>query len=333
MLNKNGCASIILLLLILSATIFSLLFTQLTFTAYVILALLFGIVAINLFIEIIVLMIFRQPIRKKPSIELETWKELTTDCRGIEARALLNRKNDKSPLILIIHGWRSSAESVRDRAEWFCERGWHALIIEMPGHGEAMAVDKWTAIRVVEHTVELMDSLDEMLPQKEISNIVFYGHSMGGFVALNLSKRIDRYYWGSKVKGWILESPMTKYSMVYENSMRHFMVPKLLHTQIKNRLFAHFNELHPNEKPIKLLSQLDVPIWGLPKQPTLVIQAGEDKVLGRTHYELLVSSMKDTGLEENLTAHILEKMKHSGERINSARNELISKWLDELGIE
>ena len=82
-----------------------------------------------------------------------------------------------------------------------------------------------------------------------------------------------------------------------------------------------------------MLSQLDVPIWGLPKQPTLVIQAGEDKVLGRTHYELLVSSMKDTGLEENLTAHILEKMKHSGERTNSARNELISKWLDGLGIE
>jgi hypothetical protein len=43
--------------------------------------------------------------------------------------------------------------------------------------------------------------------------------------------------------------------------------------------------------------------------------------------------MKDTGLEENLTAHILEKMKHSGERTNSARNELISKWLDGLGIE
>ena len=219
---------------------------QFTFTAYVIPALLFGFVAIDLFIEIIVLMIFRQPIRKKPSIELEPWKELTTDCRGIEARALLNRRNDKNPLILIIHGWMSSAESVRERAEWFCERGWHALIIEMPGHGKAMAVDKWTAIRVVEHTVELMDSLDEMLPQKEISNIVFYGHSMGGFVGLNLSKRIDRYSWKNKVKGWILESPMTKYSMVYENSMRNFMVPRILPRKLRkdySHTSMHFNPM------------------------------------------------------------------------------------------
>ena len=78
---------------------------------------------------------------------------------------------------------------------------------------------------------------------------------------------------------------------------------------------------------------MDVPIWGLPQQPTLIIQAGEDKVLGITHYELLVSSMKEAGLEDNLTAHVLDQLKHSGERTNSARNELISKWLEKLEIE
>ena len=144
---------------------------------------------------------------------------------------------------------------------------------------------------------------------------------------------LDQYSWNNKVKGWILESPMTKYSMVYEDSMRDFMVPRILHSQIKKRLFAHFNALHPDETPIKLLSQLDVPIWGLPKQPTLVIQAGEDRVLGRTHFELLVASMKEAGLEDNLTAHVLDQLKHSGARANSARNELISKWLEKLEIE
>lgn len=333
MLNRNNHTGTLLLLVVLATIIYSLLYLQVPFIWSMVLSLLIGLALLGIVIEIIVMNIFKQPIIRKPSIEHDSWSVLTTDCRGIEARALLNRRKDSGPLVLMVHGWRSSAESVRERAEWFCERGWHALIIEMPGHGKAMQVDKWTAIRVVEHTVELMTVLSKKLTQNEISNIVFYGHSMGGFVGLNLSKRIDQYSWGDKVNGWILESPMTKYSMVYHNSMKNNMIPQFLNPLIKKRLFAQFNALHPNEKPIRVLSQLDVPIWGLPKQPILVIQAAKDKVLGRDHYDLLLSSMKESGLEANLTVHLLEQLKHSGERINSVRSELIGKWIEDVGIE
>jgi pimeloyl-ACP methyl ester carboxylesterase len=294
----------------------------------VILALLIGGLLINLFIEYIIIQIFRKPDFQKPSIEIEPWVELDADCRGIKARAMLNRRDESAPMLLMIHGWKSSAESVRERAEWFCEQGWHALIIEMPGHGKAMPVEKWTAIRVIEHTVELMGALESLLPSEKITEIVYYGHSMGGFVGLNLSKRIDKYSWGNKIKGWILESPMTKYSMVYEGSLMHHRIPKVLHSTIKKRLLVQFSALHPQEKPIHSLMELDVPIWGLPQQPTLILQAEEDSILGRSHYDLLVSSMIDAGREEILTTHLIEDLPHSGARTNSTRNHHIEQWLE-----
>ena len=294
----------------------------------VILALLIGGLLINLFIEYIIIQIFRKPDFQKPSIEIEPWVELDVDCRGVKARAMLNRRDESAPMLLMIHGWKSSAESVRERAEWFCEQGWHALIIEMPGHGKAMPVEKWTAIRVIEHTVELMGALDRLLSSEDITEIVYYGHSMGGFVGLNLSKRIDNLPWGHKIKGWILESPMTKYSMIYEDSIRRNKIPKVLHSSIQKRLFAQFSALHPQENPIHSLMELDVPIWGLPQQPTLILQAEVDTVLGRTHYDLLVSSMVDAGRENILTTHLIEDLPHTGARTNLTRNYHIEQWLE-----
>jgi pimeloyl-ACP methyl ester carboxylesterase len=294
----------------------------------VIFTLLIGALLVNLFIEYIVIQIFRKPDFQKPSIEIEPWLELIADCRGVEARAMLNRRDESAPMLLMIHGWKSSAESVRERAEWFCEQGWHALIVEMPGHGKAMPVEKWTAIRVIEHTVELMGALDRLLSSEDITEIVYYGHSMGGFVGLNLSKRIDNHPWGHKIKGWILESPMTKYSMIYEDSIRRNKIPKILHSSIQKRLFAQFSALHPQEDPIHSLMELDVPIWGLPQQPTLILQAEEDSILGRSHYDLLVSSMIDAGREEILTTHLIEDLPHSGARTNSTRNLHIEQWLE-----
>jgi pimeloyl-ACP methyl ester carboxylesterase len=324
--SRYGRFAIFFILLIITCSI--LLIGNYPLLANISLVVIIGAILINLFIEYLIIQIFKKIHFQKPSIEVEPWLELIADCRGVEARAMLNRRDESAPLLLLIHGWKSSAESVRERAEWFCDRGWHALIIEMPGHGKAMSVEKWTAIRVVEHTVELMGALDSLLPQQDITEIVYYGHSMGGFVGLNLSKRIDEYPWGNKIKGWILESPMTKYSMIYEDSITRNKIPKILHSSIQKRLFAQLSALHPQENTIHSLMQLDVPIWGLPQQPTLILQAEVDTILGRSHYDLLVSSMVDAGREDILTTHLIEDLPHSGARTNSTRNYHIEQWLE-----
>ena len=61
--------------------------------------------SINLFIEYLIIQIFRTLHFQKPSIEIEPWLELIADCRGVEARAMLNRRDEKAPLLLMIHGW------------------------------------------------------------------------------------------------------------------------------------------------------------------------------------------------------------------------------------
>ncbi|RZD41807.1 MAG: hypothetical protein CXT70_03905 [Methanobacteriota archaeon] len=333
MFSKFGYGRFILLLALLAITVCIQFLMHFPLAANIPFLFVVGAILVYLYIEIIVSNIFKQPINRKPSIEKESWKVLNVNCRGVEARALLNRREGSGPLLLMVHGWKSSAESVRERAEWFCEQGWHALIVEMPGHGKARPVDKWTAFRVVEHTVELMDALSSKLSQNEITEIVFYGHSMGGFIGLNLSKRIDQYQWGTKMKGWILESPMTKYSSIFEESLRESKIPKILHIAVQQRLFVQFGALHPNEEPVQLLSQLDTPLWGLPKQPTLIIQAAEDNILGRTHYDLLVTSMKGAGRESILEAHLLDQLPHTGAQVNSARTKIIERWINELLIQ
>ena len=324
--SRYGRFVIFLILLIISCSI--LLIGNYPLLANILFAIIICLISINLFIEYLIIQIFREIKFQKPSIEIEPWVELIADCHGVEARAMLNRRDQSAPLLLMIHGWKSSAESVRERAEWFCDQGWHALIVEMPGHGKAMPVEKWTAIKVVEHTVKLMSALDRLLLPEEITEITYYGHSMGGFVGLNLSKRIDDYPWGNKIKGWILESPMTKYSLVYEESIKRNRVPKILHSSIQKRLFSQLSAIHPQENTIHSLMQLDVPIWGLPQQPTLVLQAEEDSILGRSHYDLLVSSMIDAGREEILTTHLIADLPHSGARTNSKRNHHIKQWLE-----
>jgi len=328
MLNHSRYGRFVIFFILLIITCSILLIGNYPLLANIIFVIIIGALLVNLFIEYLIIQIFRKIYFQKPSIEVEPWVELIADCRGVEARAMLNRRDQSAPLLLMIHGWKSSAESVRERAEWFCERGWHALIVEMPGHGKAMSVEKWTAIRVVEHTVELMSALDSLLAPEEITEITYYGHSMGGFIGLNLSKRIDDYPWGNKIKGWILESPMTKYSLVYEDSIKRNRIPKILHSSIQKRLFAQLSALHPQENTIHSLMQLDVPLWGLPQQPTLILQAEEDSVLGRSHYDLLVSSMVDAGREGILTTHLIEDLPHSGARTNSTRNYHIEQWLE-----
>ena len=328
MLNHSRYGRFVIFFILLIITSSILLIGNYPLLANIIFVIIIGALLVNLFIEYLIIQIFRKIYFQKPSIEVEPWVELIADCRGVEARAMLNRRDQSAPLLLMIHGWKSSAESVRERAEWFCERGWHALIVEMPGHGKAMSVEKWTAIRVVEHAVELMSALDSLLLPEDITEITYYGHSMGGFVGLNLSKRIDDYPWGNKIKGWILESPMTKYSLVYEDSIKRNRIPKILHSSIQKRLFAQLSALHPQENTIHSLMQLDVPLWGLPQQPTLILQAEEDSILGRSHYDLLVSSMVDAGREGILTTHLIEDLPHSGARTNSTRNYHIEQWLE-----
>ena len=81
---------------------------------------------------------------------------------------------------------------------------------------------------------------------------------------------------------------------------------------------------------IKDIEFLESPNWGLPDAPTLLIQAKFDKTLGQKHWKHLVDV--HSRCDSNFTYHIVEELKHSQERTNKERDQLILDWMDDESL-
>ena len=113
---------------------------------------------------------------------------------------------------------------------------------------------------------------------------------------------------------------MVAYSPILEEmaSRISFMMPLLKRWAVKG-----FNRIHPEVGGLEW-SDIDIPKWGLPSVPTLLLQASNDTRLGRFHYDLLMKQ------DIELYPHLLDTLTHSKNKINIERDELINKWIDEM---
>ena len=84
-----------------------------------------------------------------------------------------------------------------------------------------------------------------------------------------------------------------------------------------------FNRIHPEAGGL-VWSDIDIPKWGLPTVPTLLLQAANDSRLGRYHYDLLMEQ------DIQLHPHLIESLTHSKNKINEERDDLIRLWIDEM---
>ena len=75
------------------------------------------------------------------------------------------------------------------------------------------------------------------------------------------------------------------------------------------------------------VDDVDVPTWGIPDKPTLVVQAGNDERLGEIHYQKLIESFSNKELLSNI---IIDDLTHAGARNNKNRDSVIEKWIDNL---
>ena len=80
-------------------------------------------------------------------------------------------------------------------------------------------------------------------------------------------------------------------------------------------------------EPILRVDDVDVPKWGIPDKPTLVVQAGNDERLGEIHYQKLIESFTDKELLSNI---ILDDLTHAGARKNKNRDNVIENWIESL---
>ena len=125
-------------------------------------------------------------------------------------------------------------------------------------------------------------------------------------------------WWNDNYGTLILESPMVAYSPILEQMSGRisFMLPLL-----KRWALSGFNKIHPEAGGVEW-KDIDIPNWGLPKVPILLLQAKNDTRLGRYHYDLLLSQ----GLD--IEDHLLESLPHSRNRVNVERDNLIVNWIE-----
>lgn len=258
------------------------------------------------------------PDGRKPGLDSPKWQRHDIDSEGHAIPLFIQRQMSSAPLILALHGWKSSSDKISERAQKLFDCGAHVAIIDMRGHGHAAADPEFTAAKQVQDVNTILNSIDSILPQSEITSFSIYGHSLGAFVALGFAKQASGW-WEERWGCYILESPMTSYRLIMQEG-RWALSTKLTPMIIRYMRRA-WKLLHP-ELVLEEDFDIEIPLWGMPPCPTLVVQASNDAMLGRSHYDMLMSEFGDI-----CEGHIIEELEHSGSSGSTVRDELVSKYV------
>ena len=277
---------------------------------------LFAILAIFLTVhQSILRMIYSGPKRRSPHFNDPRWQVIKNNNNGVDVYGFIHYQENISDMVVFIHGWQSSSEKYTERMMLFRERGMHTLAIDLRGHGMAPDTPEWTAGKAILDVKCTLNSLDK----SRIERIHFYGHSLGGFIAIGMHHSRHDGWWKQKYGTLILESPMAAFSPILEqrSGKISFMLPLL-----KRWALNGFNKIHPEAGGLEW-KDIDVPDWGLPQVPILLLQAKNDKRLGRYHYDLLMEQNLD------IDAHLIETLPHSRNRVNEERDKIITRWIEQ----
>ena len=94
-----------------------------------------------------------------------------------------------APLAILVHGWGSDSNASEVRAEPLVEFGCHVLLVDMPDHGMSGRMRHWSARRLDGMRSARHLGHSDRWPDDDITGVILYGHSMGGFVMLGIERR------------------------------------------------------------------------------------------------------------------------------------------------
>ena len=265
------------LLLLLTIVIFSMTLLSNEFAITILLVLVLLLTLYNLILETWVALAFISPGKRKDTTMGSDWTsqfhELDTTIHSLSYFDDLVK-----PLVIIVHGWRSRASSMQGRAEHYIKLGFHVIIFELPGHGKSQPVSKWTAGHASTAFIDFFEQLGDNFDMSLVNGIYLHGHSMGGFVLLRFDTVSKQNNFD--IMGYILESPMTCYSLIFKESLHTLKIPNFAVNLFWRRLSSHFNLINPRIANVTELNEVDTPLWGLINNNCLVIQAEHDNQIG-----------------------------------------------------
>lgn len=272
---------------------------------------------------------FRAPPKRKPALVDEAWERMTIDANGCGIAYYLHKGQPGAPLVWICHGWTAGAIRMVHRASTFVERGWHVVLVDLPSHGASDPLPKWSAEQATTLMMASMNELHERRPEMFDSAVCYYGHSIGAFIGLRVSKRREELNEAIHPTSWIFESPMTGYTEIHDETCNILKIPTALRPWILAKTLRHFNAINGPVRSVSKLSDADVPDWGLPTEPTLMVQANPDERLGAVHHQRLMEAMSTGERSTLLTTHLLDDLRHSGSHESSSRKAVVDTWIDE----
>ena len=102
------------------------------------------------------------------------------------------------------------------------------------------------------------------------NGFIVHGHSLGGFVAQRVLR--PELETSNHAQGVILESPVTSYEYINNQTCDYLRIPKILQRPMMRRLLRYYNRLNPSQYQVPSIEFLRPPEWGLPQCPTVLIQ-------------------------------------------------------------
>lgn len=265
--------------------------------------------------QLLLRVIFRGPSKRSLPFSESEWDVIQIQENGVDIYGYINYQSVKTDLVVFVHGWQSSSEKFTERIRMFKDRGLHTLAHDMRGHGIAPDTAEWTAGKVIQDLKTLLDSIDN----SKVNKVHFYGHSLGGFICVGMHNDRHQGWWKDRYGTLMLESPMVAYSPIMEEMSSRFSI---LTPYLKRWALKGFNKIHPEVDSLQW-EDIDMPAWGVPQVPTLLLQAKNDSRLGTYHYDLLKEQDMD------LHPHLIESLTHSKNRVNTERDEIIITWIEE----
>ncbi len=270
-----------------------------------------------LIMELLTARFLSGPPNRKEALDDEHWLKVQTTRDGFPVNGKLRLQEGKAPLMICLHGWSSSTARMGHLLREFHGMGMHTMALEYRNHGDGDDTKEWTSMKVVDDLDQLMaDCIDRDL----VSDVYLYGHSMGAFIIFAASRICDNSWWNKSVKGAVLESPMTSYPEVFRSMTTSL---SFLRIPLKKRLLRAWKVIHPETIPFKW-EDSQLPAWGVPNCPLLILQAPNDKVLSPLHFELLIDVLED---RLDVESHIVEGLTHSMSNVDENRDALVESWL------
>ena len=215
--------------------------------------------------------------------------------------------------LLFVHGYADHVGRYGHVFDWFVERGYSCAGVDLRGHGRS--VGRRGYINAFDEYIDDLEAMVNLLVEKQPDQkLILVGHSMGGLVVLTYLLRhpegIEGAVLSSPFMGLALRVPPAKEML--GKLMSHVWPSLALASGIASSDLTHDEEIAKAYDTDPLVNKKATARWftealkaqrstigdaGQVQTPTLVLQAGEDRVVDaettRHLFELLGSTDKE----------------------------------------